>query len=474
MGADRHTTSKRRLVIAVILALAVGLRVYAALSQPTALLWFDSGTYIQVSQPGAIPPLDRPLGYGLFLRLLQSLGGGLALVTIVQYAMGLATGLLLWAIARMLLRGSRWADLALLALFWPTSLLFEAYLLSETCFLFLLVAAAALGLWSRRLTRRAMQLAAAAACGLALGAAVLVRMVGLFYVGFAVLALLWSWWKTGRARGGERLPWGALATGVTVLLVLLPYVSFFSAHHGRWAVAAWSGINRYSMLAHLVRPEHGPDARSQAFLRKHAARNSDGFDAVMWEQSSPLYRARAELGMSPAEVNEWASRVAWRALLDRPREVLGVFAGNVVAALTERDDLWQQIAIAPRMRVYHRARTVYGWRPPKKAPDHPLAFLRALYALQPLLYLALALSLVMALRPRWRHHYQLLLGLSATLFYVAVSASIQPEQRHMHTAELTLLLLGVCTVGWIAELRRRAAAQEAPVATNVLRAAAGS
>ncbi|MGW3342821.1 hypothetical protein ACWDA3_05920 [Nonomuraea rubra] len=150
-----------------VLALGAVLRALAMLGYRPALWFPDSYTYIvTVFKPR--PDLVRPAGYSMFLKLLEPLHA-FGAVTAVQHLLGLATGILIYRAAR---RAPRWA--ATLA---TVPVLLDAYqielehlLVSDTLFMFLVVAAVALCA-----TRRT---ATIAAIGLLLAAATLTRTVG--------------------------------------------------------------------------------------------------------------------------------------------------------------------------------------------------------------------------------------------------------------------------------------------------------
>jgi hypothetical protein len=150
-----------------VLALGTVLRALAMLGYRPALWFPDSYTYIvTVFKPR--PDLVRPAGYSMFLKLLEPLHA-FGAVTAAQHLLGLATGILIYRAAR---RAPRWA--ATLA---TVPVLLDAYqielehlLVSDTLFMFLVVAAVALCV-----TRRT---ATIAAIGLLLAAATLTRTVG--------------------------------------------------------------------------------------------------------------------------------------------------------------------------------------------------------------------------------------------------------------------------------------------------------
>ncbi|SPL95292.1 unnamed protein product [[Actinomadura] parvosata subsp. kistnae] len=169
-GSPREFARRHGWFLAV-LAVGAALRALAMLGYRPALWFPDSYTYIvTVFKPR--PDLVRPAGYSMFLKLLEPLHA-FGAVTAAQHLLGLATGVLVYRAARRVAgRAPRWA--ATLA---TVPVLLDAYqielehlLVSDTLFMFLVVAAVALCA-----TRRT---ATVAGIGLLLAAATLTRTVG--------------------------------------------------------------------------------------------------------------------------------------------------------------------------------------------------------------------------------------------------------------------------------------------------------
>src|SRR5690606_18645653 len=131
----------------VVLGLGVALRVVTMLGYRPALWFPDTYTYVvTVLRPR--PDLVRPAGYSMFMKLLEPLHS-FAAVAAEKDRQSLAAGMLAYGVR---MRGTRcWiatlaADLVLLE---PFQIHLEHLLVSDTLFMFLVVAAVALGLSDR-------------------------------------------------------------------------------------------------------------------------------------------------------------------------------------------------------------------------------------------------------------------------------------------------------------------------------------
>ena len=88
-----------------LLAAAVGLRVYALISYPPAVLTsdaHDAADYVRAARLGLSHGSQEPLGYPLFLRVLHALSHQLIFTVAVQHALGIAAGVLLFLAVRRL------------------------------------------------------------------------------------------------------------------------------------------------------------------------------------------------------------------------------------------------------------------------------------------------------------------------------------------------------------------------------------
>jgi len=97
--AWRAAVSRHR-VFFVVLAFAAAIRVITMLGYPPAqLYWYDSFTYLETAIRMTPSGAFHPIGYPLLLRLLWPFHS-VQLVAAVQHAMGLAIGVLVYALLR--------------------------------------------------------------------------------------------------------------------------------------------------------------------------------------------------------------------------------------------------------------------------------------------------------------------------------------------------------------------------------------
>lgn len=459
MTAVRSTgwfTPERRAAAALV-GLGAALRAALFAAQPEPRVWFDTGTYLFCSLPGAAPALDRQQGYSWFLRGLRAISPDLRLIQATQLALGVITALLFYGIARRLAPRPGWAPLAALGLclFWPTNLLLETHVLSEALFLFLVALA---GYAAAEGAHRGSPWLLGAA-GLAAGASASVRVVGLAVCGLLAAMTLAAALRGPASGAGERARrlLAPCALVVAVSLIVVAYMSHYRSHRGAWAMESWAGINRYCMLAALIRPEHAaPDERSVAFLQEHGDGNLRGFDFVMWDDESPLAIAARELHLPPPALDRWASRVALSAALDRPADAGRVLLDHLREATLSVGTLDRHVKLTPASTAHQAVKQIYGidvstWH---ETRSFTLPYRWPLAVLKPILAAAALGALALQLSRRHRRGYQLAFAGSALLFTAAVSISILPEQRHVQLAENLMLLNAALLAGQVLEGRR--------------------
>ncbi len=318
-----------------VLALGTALRVLAMLGYRPALWFPDSYTYIvTVFRPR--PDLVRPAGYSIFLKLLEPLHSFLA-VAAVQHLLGLATGVLVYRAAR---RAPRWA--ATLA---AVPVLLDAYqvelehlLVSDTLFMFLVVAAVALST-----TRRP---ATVVAIGLLLAAATLTRTVGQ-----PLIVVLAAWFVLRR-----RIRW----TGLLVAAALVPivaYAAWFHATYQRVGLVGANGVFLYARtmsFADCARMDPPPDLRVLCDPRPPDRRPPS--QEYIWAEDSPLVLLP---GITFSKANDdLAGRFAMLAIRRQPLD----YAASVLAELG-RTFRWDR-------PVYPDAE-IYGYYQFPAAPPEP-------------------------------------------------------------------------------------------------------
>ncbi|MEU0566899.1 hypothetical protein ABZ297_16130 [Nonomuraea sp. NPDC005983] len=215
-------------VFAVVLALAAALRVVTMLGyRPAQLYWYDSFSYLDTAVHLRPSAAFHPIGYPLFLRALWPFHS-VEVIVAAQHVLGLVTGVLLYALLRRRsLPGWGAALAAAPVLFDASYLRLEHAVLSDTQFIFLVVAGLTVLMWSPRLSVRA-----ATGAGLLFALAALTRTIALplLLLVLVVLAV--------QRVGLRRLAAVALAG----TLPLAAYAAWYAAHHGRFTLSGADGV----------------------------------------------------------------------------------------------------------------------------------------------------------------------------------------------------------------------------------------
>jgi hypothetical protein len=123
----------------VLLVAAIGLRAWFTYAYRPALLGYgDSYSYLLSGARDLFRDAQRPAGYPLFLRLMSDVTDRLTLVIVVQHALGLATGVLLWRTVRRV-GGPPWLGLvpAAVVFLGGNGLFLEHAVVTEALFTFL-------------------------------------------------------------------------------------------------------------------------------------------------------------------------------------------------------------------------------------------------------------------------------------------------------------------------------------------------
>jgi hypothetical protein len=322
-------------LFAVALVPAVLLRVDAELGYRWQSWFNDSFTYVSSAVTMTLNP-TRPSGDSVYLRVLEPFHS-YALVTISQHVMGLAVGVMIYALAR-----HRFGTPAWVAVLFSLPVLFDGYeiqlehlIMADTLFLFLAMAAVTLVLWWPRPPWWACLLA-----GLLLGLSAVVRATGLPLVAvFAVYLVI------------RFLPsWRYLLAGVAACVVAfaVPYVAYegwYDAQHGEFATNEALGVFLYSRvmtfadcsqvrlpvdllpLCTTVPPDQRPVAQ-----------------AYIWTDASPL--ARFPAPKFTPQVNKLAEQFAIKAIEAQP-----LAYANTVFDDTVRSFSWSR-TVFPNAATY--------------------------------------------------------------------------------------------------------------------------
>jgi hypothetical protein len=254
--------------------------VLAELAYRPALIFPDSVSYLD-NVDRFKPYTIRPLGYPAFLKLLP-LGHQLAVIPAAQHVMGLAIGAVLYVLLGRL-GVPRWAAAlgAAPVLLDAYQVNLEEFILSETLFEALLVAAVTVLLWRPR-----PGYARATVAGLLFAGVALTRANGLILVVPGLLAAL-------ALRAGRRRVLAMLAAFVVPLIA---YAFWFQSVNGPFRLTSYGGRFLYARVAPFAdcskfsvpadervlcpagRPGHRPTA------------DGSSVEFFMWNEGSPVFR----------------------------------------------------------------------------------------------------------------------------------------------------------------------------------------
>jgi len=298
---------RRHPAFTVVLALAALLRVIAMVGYQPAMFFNDSFDYLHVAMRPYPHPL-RPDGYAFMLLILKPFHS-FALVTALQHLMGLAVGVMVYALLRCRFRLPGWG--AALA---TVPFLLDAYqiqlehlILSDTLFTFLVMGAVTLLLWHSRPTWKI-----AASLGLIVGVAWLTRSVGLpVLIGLLTFMLI------------RRDGWRILA--VTVAFCALPvvlYAGWYKLENDKFAITESNGIFLYARVykfadCHKI----DPPVEEIPLCTEPENRLPNSQDGI-WNAASPLGRYPGE--RFDADKNKVANAFSKRAILSQPVDYLQV------------------------------------------------------------------------------------------------------------------------------------------------------
>lgn len=311
----------------LLLALAAALRVTATLGYRWQLWFNDSDSYLYAARH-LTPTVFRPQGYGLFLRLLHPLHS-LGVVIALQHAAGLAIAVLCYVVCRRhRVRGWVAALLTIPALFDAFQIQLEHLIMSDALFEVLLAGAVTLLMWRRR-----ARWWVAACSGALIGAAGLVRAVGLpMLVVFGVYLLI--------RRAGWRPLCALLLAG---LAPLAGYMIWFNHVQGGYGFSRANGVFLYSRTMEFADcAKMHPEAQLRALCdpTPPAQRKSSQF--YIWDASSPLRRLPGPID-SKAN-NQLAGRFAKLAIRSQPLDYLRVVAGDVAHSFRWHREVWPDAA----------------------------------------------------------------------------------------------------------------------------------
>ncbi|WP_462187971.1 MULTISPECIES: hypothetical protein [unclassified Frankia] len=266
----------RHLPFAVLLVAGMTLRVVTGHAyRPAFEFNGDSYAYLRLSTLHAPDPM-RPAGYPAFLRLLSHTGD-LWWVTVVQHVAGLAPGVGIYV---LLVHRRVAAPVAAIAaapvLLDAYQLVLEHYVMAETLFAILLVAAMIALTWSARPSVWACGLA-----GLLLGGAGLVRTIG---VAMGVLAVGYLLLR--------RVGWLRSAAFAVMLAVpLVGYAGWFHTAHGKYALTGGDAVWMYGRVAPIAECDRlHLSTRQLVLCSPHPVTGRPDPSYYVWNGNSPRWR----------------------------------------------------------------------------------------------------------------------------------------------------------------------------------------
>jgi hypothetical protein len=224
----------RHWLMLALLVPAIVLRVITMLGFRWALWFNDSYQYLQFTTGAFRPDPTRPSGYSVYLRMLEPLHS-FAAVTISQHLMGLAIGIMIYALLVHRFKVAPWlaALAAVPALYDAYQIELEHLLMADALFALFVTAAITIAMWEPKpgMTRMA-------AAGLLLGLAAVTRSIGLPLLAILVVYLLIR-------RAGLRV---VAAAVIACAVPVGSYVLWFHAWYQQYAMTDSTGIFLYARV----------------------------------------------------------------------------------------------------------------------------------------------------------------------------------------------------------------------------------
>ena len=352
---------RRHAPFLVLLLLGGALRATAMLGYRWHLWFTDSYEYVYFTlhlRPYGV----RPSGYSLFLRALLPLHD-FGFVVALQHVLALACAVLPYVVA-VRHRARPWLAAVVLApvLLDAYEIQLEHLLLSDTLFMFLLVAAVTLTLW-RTAPGALPPWWAMVAAGLCVGLAAVTRSVGLplLLVFCVFLAIRWimaarvrrraggagtTGWRTAARRLSGLVPIVAIA--VAGVLPMGAYAAWYASVHGAYGFSGASGVFLYGRtmaFADCAKMRPPPRLRPLCDSTPVAQRPSSQF--YIWSENSPLRRAGGGWVFSAAN-NERAGAFARLAIRSQPVDYLRTVASDTLYAFR-----WSR-SVFPDLETYEQ------------------------------------------------------------------------------------------------------------------------
>jgi hypothetical protein len=276
--------------LAVVVAAGLVLRLVVSLVyQPALMNNADSATYIVMADGGLFGDPVRTTGYPLFMIALHAISDALAFTIAVQHLLGVATGLLLYAIGRRA-GAPVWAATigAAAVLLSLDQVVLEHIVLSEALFIFVFVAAlyaCVRALDDPRPLYRAFdtRFAWLLAAGVLLALAAWVRGVAAPLTPFLLLWILLAIPGTWRRRVAN-----VAVAGAAVAVLMLTYFALNDSRTGTFGLTQSPGWGLYSRMAPLADcNQFTPPEGTESLCEPTPPGTRYGPDYYGWEPGSP-------------------------------------------------------------------------------------------------------------------------------------------------------------------------------------------
>jgi hypothetical protein len=433
------------------LLLGALLRIAATVAFRPALLYHaDSYTYLHRARSLTPDPI-RPVGYSLLLRLLDA-PHHMWLVSVVQDVLGLLMGLALYL---LLLRKAAppWlaAAASLPALLDGYQVDIEQFVMTETFFEALVIAALVVLLWRARPSPRLAVLA-----GLLAGAAVTARLVGIMVCLVMLVAL-----------SVRRWPRPALAALLGIALPLAAYVGWYHHDRGQYAVQTVDGYSWYGLVTLFADCKGvAVPAVERPLCPDQPVTTRPSPNWYAWSPASPVHRVHPWPGHN---VNTIAYEFSQRVIREDPtgylRTVAGQFAhfflpGHPVTRHSAQVATWQFAPSYAGLAAAQRSGARFDGFPSVRHIDRRLAgwlraYQRYVYLPGPLLAALLLLALGGLVWGRGCRWETAVLFASALGMLLLPAATIIFDYRYALPAQ-PVAVAAAAMGGWSIALRRRA------------------
>jgi hypothetical protein len=465
------------LALAIVLAGGIVLRsVVSLVYHPALMNNADSATYIVMADGGLWGDPVRTTGYPLFMIAVHAVSDALPFTITVQHIVGIATGLLLYALGRRA-GAPVWAATigAAAVLLSLDQIVLEHIILSESLFIFLFVAtlyACVRALDDPRPlvgpfdTRHAWLLAA----GVLLALCAWVRGVAAPLTPFLILWILLAIPGTWKRRLAN-----AAVAGVAIAALMLTYFALNEMRTGTFGLSQSPGWGLYSRIAPLADcNQFTPPAGTESLCEESPPGTRYGPDYYGWEPGSPAVR----LYTYPPNGDDELGAFAREAIKAQPRAYVQAVGTDVMRYFLPDYKTYAFGGPGYDTLDIQREdpaleREVWGWlsgfytgidQRRLDGPVETLSEIQDWVRVQPLLMLAaLALGVagIVVSRGRVRAVLILLCG-AALLLFIVPSATANYNARYAIPSGGPLVLAGAigtwALLGWLRE--RRAAAPE--------------